>query len=73
MPKHHAVKTQGMEVKLHTFLTLAQDEDEWSASCCGCFAPSTYWIVGLMDPGSSLNVMMKRKFFASARDQTLSV
>jgi len=41
----------GVEVSLHTFLTLAGDKGEWSASCACCFtpgetAPGTYWIGG---------------------------
>jgi hypothetical protein len=29
----------GVEVKLHTFLTVTLDTGEWSASCSGCLMP----------------------------------
>jgi hypothetical protein len=36
--KDHAMKMYiGMEVKLHIFLTLALDGNEWPASCSGHF------------------------------------
>jgi len=47
------MKTYGeVEVQLHTFITLALGEGEWSASCPGKFIPkekasSTNWIEGL--------------------------
>jgi len=52
LTKHHAMKTYwGMEVKLHTFLTVALEGGEWSASRPGRFTPrervpSTHWIGG---------------------------
>jgi hypothetical protein len=47
----------GVEVLIHTFLTLALDGGEWSASRPSCFtprerAPGTHWIgdwVGTID------------------------
>jgi hypothetical protein len=46
---HHAMKThEGVKVKLNTFLTLAVDGGEWSASCSSLFiheerVPNIHW------------------------------
>jgi len=59
-----------MEVELHTFLTSALDEGEWSASCPGCFtprerAPGTQWKGGWVGPRTSLDTcaILLFKFF----------
>jgi len=42
----HAVKSYGgMEVELHSFLTVALDEVEWSASCLCCLTPREILLV----------------------------
>jgi hypothetical protein len=56
----------GMEVYLHSFLTLALDGDEWSASrpcrfTPGVGAPGTHWIGGWVDPRGGLDAVAKRK------------
>ena len=58
----HAMKAYGgMEVELHSFLTVALDEVEWSASCLGCLTPREILFVihcpwGLVDPRAGLDV-----------------
>jgi hypothetical protein len=66
--KHHAMKTYGgsVEVYLHSFLTLALDGGEWSASRPGRFtpgekAPGTRWIGGWVGPRASLDAVAKKK------------
>jgi hypothetical protein len=44
----------GVEEQLHSFLTLALDGDQWSASCHSCFTPSTHGIQGWVDPQTLL-------------------
>jgi hypothetical protein len=57
-----------------TFLTLALDRGEWSASHPGHFtpeegAPSTHWIGGWVGPRASLDTVKKRKTLAPAMNQ----
>jgi len=47
----------GVVVQLHTFLTLAPDGGEWSASCLSCFTPGTKWV----GPTASLDTLAKIK------------
>jgi hypothetical protein len=40
LTKHHAMKMYwGVEIQHHTFLTIALEGGEWSASCPGHFTP----------------------------------
>jgi hypothetical protein len=56
------MKTQaGMEVQLHTFLTLASDGDELSASRPCYFGPSTHGPEGWMDATARLNLLEKKE------------
>jgi hypothetical protein len=63
--KHHTMKTYwGVELYLHTSLTLALDGGEWSASCPGHFtlkekAPGTYWIGGWEGPKAGLDIVVR--------------
>jgi hypothetical protein len=57
----------GVAVWIHTFLTLALVEGEWSASRPGCFtlgerAPGTHWIGGWVVPRIGLGDVEKRNF-----------
>jgi hypothetical protein len=56
-------QVEGVEVQLHT-LSLAADEDEWSASCPSHFMPGTdpkyHWIGGWLGPRFSLDVVLKK-------------
>jgi hypothetical protein len=61
-----------------TFLTLALDGGEWSASRPGHFtagerAPDTHWIGGWVGPRAGLNAVKKRNFFTSAGNRTPAV
>jgi len=54
----------GMEVELLSFLTMALDEVEWSASCLGCLTPKEVLLVihclqGSVDAIASLDVRKK--------------
>jgi hypothetical protein len=49
-----------VEAQLHSFLTSGLDRGE-SASCPGCFTPSSHWIGGWVDPRVSLDAEAKRK------------
>jgi len=54
-------------------LTLALDGGEWSVACPSCFtprerAPSTCWIRGWVGPTAVLDMVVKRKFPAPARN-----
>jgi len=49
---------------LHTFLTLALDGGEWSASCRREETPGTYFIGGWLGPTAGLDVTVKRKISA---------
>jgi len=61
----HAMKAYGgMEVELHSFLTMALHEVEWSASCLGCLTPREILFVlhclrGSVDHRTSLGVQRK--------------
>jgi len=67
--KHHTRNIYvGVEVQLHA-LTLELYIDQWSASHPGCFTPSTHWT----DPRASLNMVVKRKKTAPARNQNPAV
>lgn len=50
---------RGVEVQLHSFLTVVLDGDEWSTSRRGRLTPKenpgTQWIESCFDPGVSLN------------------
>jgi hypothetical protein len=76
--RHHAMMTYGgMEIQLHTFLTLALDEGNWSASChshctMGERACSTHWIGDWVGPRVGLDTVTKRnKYPAPTENQTL--
>jgi len=62
MPQRHM---GGAEAQLHTFLTLALDGVEWSASCPDTLHPgkdhSIQWREGWVGPRASLGVMIKTK------------
>jgi hypothetical protein len=56
----------GMEVQLHSFLTSALDDGEWSIShpshfTLGESVLSNYWIEGFVGPRGSLNTFEKRR------------
>jgi hypothetical protein len=56
----------GVEVQLHTFLTLALNGSEWSASRPNHFTlgervPGTHWIRDWVGPTASLDMVTKRK------------
>jgi hypothetical protein len=56
----------GMEVLIHTFLTLALDGGEWSASNTSHFtprgrSPDTFWRGGWVDCDASLDFVQWRK------------
>jgi hypothetical protein len=53
---------EGVDVKIHVFLTSALVGGEWSASSPGRFIPHTHWIVGWERLKTGLNDMEKRKF-----------
>jgi hypothetical protein len=58
----HAVKVYGGEQKLHLFLALAPDRDEWSTSRPVRFTPGTHCIEGgWVGPKEGLNILEKRK------------
>jgi hypothetical protein len=62
-----------VEVQLHTFLTLAYDGGEWSASCPGHFTPrervpGTRWIGGWEGPRASLDMVVMRKIPSPCQD-----
>jgi len=69
----------GVEVQLQTFLTLAQDGGDWSASQPSCFtlgerSPSSHWIEDWEGPKASLEVVLKKKSFpAPAVNQTMVI
>jgi hypothetical protein len=51
---------------IYTFLMLAVDEDEWSASPCGRFKsreriPLIFPIGGWVGPGTGMNALERRK------------
>jgi hypothetical protein len=55
---HNMKMCEGLEVKLHTFLTLALYGGELSPSCSNCFIPGervpiTHWIGGWVGPSQS--------------------
>jgi len=55
-----------VEIQLYTFLTLAFDGREFSASCPSCFtpgerAPGTHWIEGWVCLTAVLDAVAKRK------------
>jgi len=59
---------EGVEVKLHAFLTPALDGAEWSASRPGDFirwerAPGTHWIGGWVGPRADLDAVSKSFIF----------
>lgn len=56
----------GINLQLHSFLTLHLDQDEWSASCPGCFnpgvgPPSTHQTGDWVGPSAFLNGLEKRQ------------
>jgi hypothetical protein len=77
LTKHHAMKTfWGVEVYLHTFLTLTLDGGEWSASRPGGFTstervPCTHWIGGWVGQRAVLDTMVKRKIPSPHRESNL--
>lgn len=57
---------ESVEVKLHAFITLALDGDEWSAKCSVCFTlgEKTVWYTldsRLCGPRSIMDDIAKRK------------
>jgi hypothetical protein len=66
LTEHHAMEAYWrVDVWLHTFLTLALDGGEWSASHPGCFTPrerdpGTNWIGGWLGPRVGLDMVVKR-------------
>jgi hypothetical protein len=60
----------GVQVQLHSFLTLALDGGEWSTSRLGRFTPrketGTHYIGGRVDPRDCLNVLENKNFLTSA-------
>jgi len=63
MPQRHFGRD---EVQLLSFLTLALDVGEWSASSPSHFTPrvratNIHWIRGWMGPGTSQDAVVKRK------------
>jgi len=67
LTEHHAMKGYwGVEVQLHTFLTLGIDGGTGSASCPSCFvprerAPGTHCTEGWVGSSASLDVVVRRK------------
>jgi hypothetical protein len=58
-----------LQVYSHTFLTMALNGGEWSASCPGHFTiterdPSTHGIGGCMGPSASLHAVEERKILS---------
>ena len=51
----------GAEVSLHSFLTSALDEDEWSGLCPLERASAAHWIGVWVGPRARPNVLEKRK------------
>jgi len=75
LTEHYAMKVYIGGV-LHTFLSLALDRGEWSASRPGSFnprerAPGTHWIGGWVGPRAGLNAVVKWKISSPAEAQTL--
>lgn len=62
----HVMKAYGgVELWLHSFLTVALDEVEWSARCLGCLTLREILLVvhclqGSVDPRASLDASEKR-------------
>jgi hypothetical protein len=66
---------EGVEVKLHAFLTSALDESEWWVQRSSRFtpektAPSTYSIGGWVGTGACLDAEAKRRIFIPAANRT---
>jgi hypothetical protein len=69
-PRRHIL---GVEIQLHTYLNLAVDGDEWSASRPDRFtpkerAPGIHWIGGWVGPRAVLYTVLKRKIPSSHRE-----
>jgi len=70
LTKHHAMKTYwGGKVQIHSFLTLALDGYEWSASCfyrftTGVRTPNPHWIGGWVGPRADFDAVAKRKILS---------
>ena len=60
------------KVQFHSFLTLALDGGEWSASRPGLLTArkSTHWTGGWVRPSASLDVSEKRKIFRTCRESS---
>jgi hypothetical protein len=76
LTEHYTMKMHwGSGGIAHTFLIVALDGSEWSASCPGCFtprerAPGTHWIGGWVGPRASLNTVVMRNILSPTRTQT---
>jgi hypothetical protein len=68
----------GVEVWLHTFLTLVLDGGKWTASYHGCSTPgerghNSHCIGGFVGPKASVDVASKRNISAPTRNQILTI
>jgi hypothetical protein len=64
----HSMKAYGrMKAQLHSFLTLAIDSSDWSASCPSHFNPSACWVWGWVGP-TMIWLLWTEGIFCSCRE-----